>query len=566
MEVRKASVMDERLDRISFLLGSAILVFLASTLLLNSALFALRFTISPLGFVVALGSTVSFIHWGTRKYFDQKRLLTMGIIGSVFLIILIASIFASGLFYDVSYDGQTYHQEAVSRLSHGWNPVRNPPLQNEYGIWINHYPKAPWIYAAQFYKITGRMEQAKSANTLLMFAAFFLSLAAFLRFDGTRRNRALLFSLLASLNPVSVYQSLCFYVDGQLASLLLVLAALSYLLFRDLDAPAVLIFISCTVMLLNTKFTGIVYAVVFHAALATWFLMKRRKDVFRFAGIILASYVLALFFVGYNPYVTNVLRKGHPFYPLAGPKSADVIIHQEPENFQHASRVKKLLTSIFSQTDNVSRRETTKWKWPFSLDIPELVALTTPDSRIAGFGPWFGGAFLLSIIMILASLPQMVVRQANPTSATLLGMIFFIALSVLANPESWWARYSPQLWMIPVGASLLGLYGSKKKALIYLSRILAVALAVNIFIFSCAYLTGQSIGTWRLKRQLRYLAGCPPPATVNFHGFTANKLRFAEWGILYKESEDIPNEPKRIIRLFGSETQVGSCRSPQREI
>ncbi len=566
MEVGKAGVMDKRLDRISFLLGSAILVFLASALLLNSALFALCFPISPLGFVVALGSTVSFIYWGTRKYFDQKRLLTMGMIVSVFLSILIASILISGLFYDVSYDGQTYHQEAVSQLNHGWNPVRDPPLQNEYGIWINHYPKAPWIYAAQFYKITGRMEQAKSANTLLMFAAFFLSLAAFLRFDRTRRNRALLFSLLVSLNPVCVYQSLSFYVDGQLASLLLALAALSYLLFRDPDPPTVLIFISCTVMLINTKFTGVVYAVVFHAALATWFLMKRRKDVFRFAGIILASYVLALFFVGYNPYVTNVLRKGHPFYPLAGPKSANVIIHQEPENFQHAGRFKKLLTSIFSQTENVSRRETTKWKWPFSLDIPELAALTTSDSRIAGFGPWFGGAFLLSIFILLASLPRIVVRQANPISATLLGMIFFLALSVLANPESWWARYAPQLWMIPVGASLLGLYGSKKKAFIYISRILAVALAVNIFIVSCAYLTGQSIGTWRLKRQLRYLAGCPPPVTVNFHGFTANKLRFAEWGILYKESEDISNERKRVIRLFGSETQVGDCRSPQREI
>jgi hypothetical protein len=43
-------------------------------------------------------------------------------------------------------------------------------------------------------------------------------------------------------------------------------------------------------------------------------------------------------------------------------------------------------------------------------------------------------------------------------------------------------------------------------------------------------------------------------------------VMFAQWGITYKESEDIPNERKRAIRLFGSETQVGYCRSPRSDI
>lgn len=551
--------MDNRLERASFVLGSSILVFLASILVLNSALFVVHRPISPAGLPVALAAAVVFIFLSARKYFGKVYLPSVGIVTAAFLGLIVSCALVSGIFFDVSYDGQTYHQEAVVRLNNGWNPVHDPPLQGEHGLWINHYPKAPWICAAQFYRVTGSIEQAKSVNLLLIIASFFLALAAFLNFDPRRPKRALVFSLLLALNPVAVYQSLCFYVDGQLASLFLALIALSYFFYRRLDRPTMLVFAACTVLLFNIKFTGVVYGLVLAGGLAAWLFLKRSPGVFKLASLTLACLVVTLFFVGYNPYLTNVIRKGHPFYPLAGPKAKNIIIQQEPLNFRQAGRAKKLWISIFSRTENVSRSGTTAAKWPFGIGISELQALTTSDIRIGGFGPWFGGAMLLSIVIIISALAGIFAKPTNPAARGLLGMILVVAISVLVNPESWWARYAPQLWMIPVGASILGLSAPKKKMMTSLSKILVLVLALNILIVSIAYFTGQSIGTWRLNQQLNDLTDCLQPVEVSFKGFTANKLRFAERGIAYREEEDIPGS--QSIRLYGSETRVLKCLS-----
>jgi len=550
--------MDSRVERASFILGSSILVFLGSLLLWNAALFVLHHSMIAAGLPVALAVTILFIFSSAKKYFRRAFLPAAGVITAAYLGLIACCAIGSGIFCDISYDGQTYHQEAVLQLKNGWNPVLDPPLKNEYGLWINHYPKAAWIYAAQIYKFTGRIEQAKSAGSLLILASFFLALSAFLDLNPRRPNRALIFSLLLALNPVAIYQSLCFYVDGQLASLFVALLVLSYFFGRRLDGPTTIVFAASTVLLINIKFTGALYALALHGGLAAWLLLKKSSSVFKLAGLTLASIAVTLFIVGYNPYLTNIIRKGHPFYPLAGPKARNIIIQQEPLNFRQAGRAGKLWISIFSRTENVSRSQKTTRKWPFSLAVSELVALTTSDTRIGGFGPWFGGAFLFAAIIVLAGLPWLFTRPTRARAAPLLGMMFLITMTVLMNPESWWARYAPQLWMIPVGASVLGVSIARHKALIYLSKILVLVLAADILIVSSAHFTGQLFGTWRLERQLQDLANCPQPVEVDFKGFTANKLRFAARGIVYKE-EALGGDQRPTKRLFGSETRFRDC-------
>jgi hypothetical protein len=547
------------LGRISFLLGSSVLVFMASILFLNSGLFVLRRSISPAGFYIAFAAALFYIAWGARNYFDKKAVIISAILSLVLLGTVFLSLDVAGRFYDLSYDGQAYHQEAIIHLNNGWNPIYSLPLQGEFRRWVNYYAKAPWIYASQVYKTSGHIEQGKAFNFLLILAAFFLSFAAFLAFDEKKRGLALILSIALALNPVSIYQTLSFYVDGQLASLLTALAALSYLCFVRSDRLTLLALSLCTIMVVNAKFTGLIYALIFNAGLGLWFFLKKRGEILKIAGLIAATYLVAVFFIGYNPYVTNTLRNGHPFYPVAGSKAINVYSNKLPANFQNAGRFQKLFTSIFSRTENVfGPNGTTTWKWPFAVSALELATLATADVRIGGFGPWFGGAFLLSCILILLSLPSIFPPRKHPFGSAILGMIIFVSLSVAVNPESWWLRYVPQLWMIPLTAAALSLYAPRKKTNAAFAWILMMALAANIFMVAIPYCRGQSIENIEFNRELQYLAGRPKPVFVNFNNFSSNRLRFIETGIAYKEVDGAPQDQEhlRSFHLVGSETRV----------
>jgi hypothetical protein len=82
-------------------------------------------------------------------------------------------------------------------------------------------------------------------------------------------------------------------------------------------------------------------------------------------------------------------------------------------------------------------------KWPFTLTKAELGQLSG-DTYWSAFGPWFSGAALLALLAGGATLISPVARrQALP----LLCVAAFALLSALIVPESWIARFVPQLWL-----------------------------------------------------------------------------------------------------------------------
>ena len=75
-------------------------------------------------------------------------------VGSSFLMIVACFTLLCGAVFDISYDGQTYHQEAIIQLSRGWNPFLEEISdlylveQTALEAAINFYPKAPWVIAS----------------------------------------------------------------------------------------------------------------------------------------------------------------------------------------------------------------------------------------------------------------------------------------------------------------------------------------------------------------------------------------------------------------------------------
>ncbi len=103
-----------------FLVPTLIFTLSSLVLLLKLPLFGNMF---PISFVVATFLT-------HRLSMDKDTLISV----KAFLYLIIGgglmflSFWISGWFYDVSFDGQWYHQDAILFFSKGWNPYYDPLL------------------------------------------------------------------------------------------------------------------------------------------------------------------------------------------------------------------------------------------------------------------------------------------------------------------------------------------------------------------------------------------------------------------------------------------------------
>jgi hypothetical protein len=389
-----------------------------------------------------------------------------------------------GWLYDFSGDGQWYHLPGSLALAQGWNPFHTPQLSewnpgfeqaiSTAAIYVQHYAKGVWILTAAAYQATGLLESAKVFNLLFVVAAYLL-VASYLSRLGLSRLWAHALALTVAANPVSLYQMASFFVDGQLAALCTLLIVLSLDYFRQPRPQPLILLAACVVLLVNVKFTGVVYAIFLGGGLAALAWLKGwRKECGRYAATGFASVLLALVLIGYQPYVTNLWSQGNPFYPAVGRDEAvDQATRGQfnlwaPPEFLAMGRIQKLTRSVFAESSGAESMP--RWKIPFSIHKGELYIFFNTEPRYGGFGPWFGSLLLpvLVVYVLARSATNRKVWNAG------VGLAIVVTLSVLPNPEAWWARLAPQLWLTPLillSALALGASGWPKRfaaALVFL--------------------------------------------------------------------------------------------------
>ena len=468
---------------------------------------------------------------------------------------LLVSLALSLGLYDLSWDGQGYHQEAVDHLANrGWNPVWRPETDSPYQKWIGHYGKVSWYYAAVVYRATGRIEAGKSINPAMAGAAFCLWTGLLMRRKANAGLSVFLASA-AAFNPVVSVQLFTFYVDGLVASSGLVLLAGFELLWGARDARRGWAAIACgTLLLANAKFTGLVLAGVFSACalagMATW---RRRRGTFRrvlfqreVAGFA-AVFLLALA-VGANPYATNTLRNGNPFHPLTWSNRRTFVEKNAPTVMQDPELgvFRKGVRSHFSASTN-DKNAPARLKNPFRIHRREFEAFLCPDARIGGFGPLFPACVAFG----LGAFGWGWLRAGR---AARHGAAFFVLAafaSVAINSEWWWARYAPQLWWLPCACGAWGLLlpdaGRGPRLLGGIAATgmwagAAAALAVSL----CGWVVP---GTRDLRAQLDRLRPC---ATVEIAfdsqgPFFSNRLRLTEAGVRFSIADALPEPAERLV-------------------
>jgi hypothetical protein len=462
----------------------------------------------------------------------------------------------------LSYDGQSYHQEAIIHLAEGWNPVYDKELALPTGqsIWINHYAKAAEIAAASIYKATGLLEHSKVINLLAIAASALLSLAALLSLRPERRIAAWTVAFLLALNPVTIYQSFTFYVDGLLGSLLLCLLALGCLIVIRPGWMQLAAYTLAMIMVMNIKFTAIAYAGVLTIGVLVALYMCEQfamlKRLFRVAAL---GGLIGVLAVGYNPYVTNTVRDGHPFYPLAGDNAIDVVKNFTPRNLERMNRFEQAAASYFSvPMGNSTEKKPTQFQWPFIFTASELPTYAETDVAVAGFGPLFSGALVLALLVFVLAFR----KRPGPTLAAL-GVIAALAISVFLNPAAWWARYVPQLWMIPLVGAWLAFCLKESRALQAAGVALSAVIAVNALLVGGTFVTKQWTWNGELRSQLAQLQSVPQPVKADFTYSWSNRERLKAYGIAFQEERPLSCSGKTMTLLKSGTTLCIDNRSMQ---
>jgi hypothetical protein len=410
------------------------------------------------------------------------------------LTLLLVLVSAAGCIFikDTSFDGRWYHADAILALLRGIDPLyQQIPSPSGHPLYSNHYPKATWYFAALTIHTFHEYQLGKLYNPLLILASTCYAFVFFGRF-GMRGSYRWLLTPVVLLSPVPVSQLTTYYADGAFGSLMtIVIMAIIALLVRPNRLDRILLVLS-TSLLVALKFTGLVYVAIAACILIAGTLAlkrgnnleDRRREFLMDLAAVSAAICLEVLVLGYDPYVTNLKEGHHLFYPLMGKGKVDFVAENTPPQLlaHPYNRFSAVLPIILPRAAD-NQRGWTGLKVPFSLHPGELIGLARPDARIEGFGVFFSGAFVACLILFLT------VRGWRRNLPLMIGVLL-ILVSTFSNPMCWFARYVPQLSLLPI-FFLLPAFQSKSTQVRFVALMLGLILLANNFV-SAGVATGAA--------------------------------------------------------------------------
>ncbi len=503
--------------------GQLMFVFLTMTFVVETLRMMLG--LPPLGASPIIGLLISF-YWAWK--FHRKEIWST----FIFLIILGYCGWAAFLFYDLSFDGQWYHQDAIIHLRNGWNPFWDAPLAHEAvsgfnANYVNHYAKAPWTLASALYQCLPYIQWSKAGNLMWLAISFLITLGALFRWTQRPFVSAMI-ALLLALSPVAVGQSLSFYVDGQLYSLMLIL--IIFLADIFIDGPSFYRWFSVGVAFIylsNIKFTGLVYASIFFFGLFMVVVFKHKKIWWNVLSRGVVIFILAFFVVGHCTYVRNWKDKGHPFFPLMGEGNEGTRVAQVhyPKNFFDMNRWQRWNAATFHYPGYTSPDEFPSH--PKKLFHRKTVRESILYYRlhqpmvIAPLGPFSAELILLLIPLFLF----LVWRNKKGLFPWLLGGIL---VSVCIQPEFWHYRYAPHQLFIYGFVLLFGLLDDSRWIQRY-SLIIILGFLTNFSIIGYEYYQWNRQGTRAIRAEKRVLKN--NTIYIKKGWLKSMEIRLAEWKV-----------------------------------
>jgi hypothetical protein len=475
--------------------------------------------------------------------------------------IAIVSIFFSALIYDLSWDGQWYHQTAIYKIAAGWNPLADPMhnFDEHNDLWIRHYTKGTWFASAALFKTFGYIEWSKAITWMTFFACFMAVFATALDFQ-INRFISVAIAAAITINPVTTCSLYSFQVDGILVSLLACYLGAMFSLLKKYNILTLYVCICAMMFAINTKFTGLVFICFFAAGTAIYLLIWQREIIFRFILVHFAAVVVAVVIMGFNPYVTNTIHRGHPFFPILGTKeypgfeaegADDIEKWETPDNLKGQSRLKRLTYGIFGRPGAQPwiKGKNAELMIPFFATPEDIALYRFMDVRIAGLGPYFSGIMILSLILSIVIL----FKNDVPKVMLIISSLTIIATLLISN-HTWWARYAPQLWWLPIIPIVIIFYKAQYKQLVKFAWIILILIFINAMLITVVHLRWEINSTQTLHHQLEAIKKSNTLIEVDFQWFgTPVGERFKTWNIPYKavKQDQLPDGIKFMSVVEG---------------
>jgi 4-amino-4-deoxy-L-arabinose transferase-like glycosyltransferase len=447
--------------------------------------------------------------------------------------IILISLLISGYFYDLSSDGQSYHQGGIILLKESWNPVFEDHAQA--GIWIKHYPKGIETLQAILYILTGRIEVGKAINLLLIVCSFLLAYVCLVRLN-LKKYKAYIYAFLIAANPVNLYQMFTFYIDGVFYSALVCMICSFILIMLDKKSIYYLILSGSIVIALSVKFTSIPVVGILLVFMLIFLLIKKRFPEFKNTLIICSLTGFICFpITNFNPYITNLMEGKHVFYPLMGDNSLDIITPFVPEYFNDLNRFEKFTISLFSKSGQIGDGKDIL-KVPFTVHKKELNRLADSDIGVGGFGVFYSGIIILTLILMVFFFIR---DKLSSVQKSVSFFIFILLISVFIIPEPFWFRYIPHFYLIPIllllivelsggGSFIKNIYKKSLSVILFfyflnLTLILMAVLIVNIY------------NTEKIDYQFVQIKSRDKIIKVECFNFSSNLIRLKEHNISYEK-------------------------------
>ena len=340
-----------------------------------------------------------------------------------------------GHFTDFSWDGMTSRGITVRNLMTGQPPM----VEMSFGH----------VTAGFLAKLTGGWQGAKGINLTFILISFCLVLGS-LHGLGLQGWSGVCLALLAALNPVAVYQTSCFQIDGHVASLFCCFAFVCLQVWSQSgrDPKGWFVLIIAFLGLSLSKISAFFYAI--SVLLPLLFpLLVSRKISHRIKKVIVGGFFM-------------LLLSGTGLVCLLHPEKISLSNLKKYSDIQTvgwgvgggAARVQEYINlpkpvlfaaSAFSMTEGSP--EKINLKPPFWTTRREIRIFEDlfPDPRAGGFGPFYSTAFLLAGLGCLGLLAAGKWKYAPG---------WFLVLASFGSSyfsQIWWARWTPQNWLLVIG-------------------------------------------------------------------------------------------------------------------